>query len=110
MLDELTEVLTRDRFEKRIRYAAEGGPLAFVAAMALRAEVVELVTVEAVCRDSNDDKVIATALQGIADVLVTRDDDLKIANEVGEYLEPHGVKVLSVARFLDILESNGPAG
>jgi predicted nucleic acid-binding protein len=48
--------------------------------------------------------VIETAVRGRADMLVTRDDDLKGSSEVMEYLDAVGVAVVSVQRFLDILE------
>ncbi len=57
-----------------------------------------------VCRDPKDDMVIETAVSGQADVIVTRDDDLKNAVEVLDYLRPAGVTVLSVQRFLDMLD------
>ena len=44
-----------------------------------------------------------TALQGSADVLVSRDEDLTRALEVIDYLAPWGIRVLTVRRFLEAL-------
>jgi putative PIN family toxin of toxin-antitoxin system len=52
------------------------------------------------CRDPDDDVVIETALNGNADVLVSRDEDLTRDPEVAEALVSSGVRVLTVAQFL----------
>jgi len=57
-----------------------------------------------VCQDPDDNVVIETALIGRANALVTRDDDLKDAAEVTAVLEPAGVRVVSVRRFLALLD------
>jgi len=54
-----------------------------------------------ICRDPKDDMVIETAINGHADALVSRDDDLKRAPEVVSLLAERGIRVLSVQRFLD---------
>lgn len=53
--------------------------------------------------------VIETAINGGADVLVSRDDDLKGAPEVATPLAEHGVRVLTVQRFLDALGEEAAA-
>ncbi len=52
------------------------------------------------CRDPDDDVVIETAVIGGADVVVTRDDDLKGAPEVISFLAEFGIPVRSVRQFL----------
>ena len=53
---------------------------------------------ERVCRDKNDDIVLATALAGKADVIVTGDDDLLV-------LKPfRGIRILSPRQFLQLLD------
>jgi len=56
------------------------------------------------CRDPRDDMFIETAIVGRADVLVSRDDDLKRAPEVATILAERGVRVLTVQRFLNALD------
>ena len=52
------------------------------------------------CRDPDDDVVIETAVVVGADVVVTRDDDLKGAPEVVAFLGEFGIPVRSVRQFL----------
>jgi len=56
------------------------------------------------CRDADDYIVIETAINGHADVLVSRDDDLKRSPEVTATLPEHGIEVLSVQHLLERLE------
>ncbi|MBE7440755.1 MAG: putative toxin-antitoxin system toxin component, PIN family [Spirochaetales bacterium] len=62
------------------------------------AEIIEIpVDVERVCRDANDDAVIATAVHGQAQVLVTGDQDLLI-------LKKHrGVRIINPRTFIALL-------
>jgi len=56
--------------------------------------------------------VIETAINGHADVLVSRDDDLKRSPEVNTTQAEHGIQVLSVQQFLNALheaEAQPPA-
>ena len=62
------------------------------------------------CRDPKDDMVIETALNGQADALVTRDDDLKGESELVTALQERGVAVLTVRRFLELLDAESPVG
>jgi predicted nucleic acid-binding protein len=48
--------------------------------------------------------VIETAINGRADMLVSRDDDLKRSPQVTATLAERGSRVLSVQRFLDALD------
>lgn len=57
-------------------------------------------SVERVSRDPRDDIFIAVAAASKADCLVSRDDDLKRDPAVLAYLDPLGVRVLSVREFL----------
>ena len=58
----------------------------------------------AISRDPDDDIFIALAIDARAEYLVTRDGDLKGADEVRNYLAGFGVAVLSVRQFMSILE------
>ena len=53
---------------------------------------------ERVCRDEDDDVVLATALAGKADVIVTGDEDLLVLKKF------RGIKILSPRQFLEILD------
>ena len=54
-----------------------------------------------VCRDPDDDRVLATALAGRADAIVTGDEDLLV---LGEH---EGIAMLSPRRFLERLSLSG---
>ena len=51
-----------------------------------------------VCRGKDDDVVLATALAGKADVIVTGDDDLLVLKKF------RGIRILSPRRFLELLD------
>jgi len=59
-----------------------------------------------VCRDPKDNFIIETAMRGRADMLVSRDDDLKGDEQLVRFLATHGITALSVQRFLDALDAN----
>ena len=50
-----------------------------------------------VCRDKSDDIVLATALAGKADVIVTGDDDLLVLKRF------RGIRIVSPRQFLELL-------
>ena len=53
---------------------------------------------ERVCRDKDDDVVLATALAGKADVIVTGDEDLLVLKKF------RGIEILSPRKFLERLD------
>ena len=53
---------------------------------------------ERVCRDKDDDVVLATALAGKADVIVTGDEDLLVLKKF------RGIEILSPRQFLKLLD------
>jgi len=57
-----------------------------------------------VCRDPDDDKVVAAAIYGLADYILTVDEDL-MAPEVAATLEEMGILVTSGANLLHVLDS-----
>ena len=104
LLDELADVLRRPRIVRR--FGTTSDQIAeLILQLRDRAEIVTVEGTVDVCRDPDDDRVIETALRGVASVLVTRDDDLKGASEIAAFLAPAGVAVKSVQRFLDLLDA-----
>ena len=55
------------------------------------------------CRDPRDDFVLETAMLGRAQVVVSRDDDIKPDLDLIAHLQEHGIEVLSVAQFIEWL-------
>lgn len=101
LLDELAEVLGRPRLANRYGYTADD--VADLLAVLRRGDTVPITGTLRMVRDADDDVVVETALLGHADVLVTRDDDLKGDSALVRVLENAGVRVLTVRRFLALL-------
>jgi putative PIN family toxin of toxin-antitoxin system len=88
----------REELENSLKRKNKLGPgaLAALAAYAQLCEFVDPVALPApVCRDPDDDLVLATALAGRADVIVTGDEDLLV---LGAY---EGIHILSPRQFLE---------
>lgn len=107
LVDELADVLSRPRLVRRYGLARDRAEE--VLRILREGRLVDVHGTVRVCRDPNDDMVIETAINGGADVLVSRDDDLKGAPEVAAVLAEHGVRVLTVQRFLDALGEEAAA-
>jgi putative PIN family toxin of toxin-antitoxin system len=96
LLEELERVL---RYPRLQRYYDDETRTRFVALIAALSEVVELPeTIPRICRDPGDDQVIACAVAGGADVIVSGDRDLLVLKQVGD------VSILSAAQFLELVE------
>ena len=96
LLAELDQVLA---YPKLQRYYAGDERTRFVALVMALSEVVDLPeTIPRVCRDPDDDRVIACAVVGNADVIVSGDEDLLTLERVGSS------PILTAAQFLEMLE------
>jgi len=74
LLEELDRVL---RYPRLQRYYTEGERTRFVALLLALSDLVELPeTIPQICRDPDDDRMIACAVAADADVIVTGDEDL----------------------------------
>jgi putative PIN family toxin of toxin-antitoxin system len=96
LIAELDRVLG---YPKLQQYYTEEDRTRFVALVMALSEVVELPqTIPRVCRDPDDDRVIACAVVGDADVIVSGDDDLLNLEQIND------VPILTATQFLDLLE------
>lgn len=96
LLAELDRVLT---YPKLQRYYTDEERTRFVALIMALGEVVDLPeTIPRICRDPDDDRLIACAVVGKADVIVSGDNDLLALERVG------GIPILTAAQFLAMLE------
>jgi putative PIN family toxin of toxin-antitoxin system len=74
-VDELNEVLHRQRFDKYVR---EDQRLEFLAALIREAELVEVTEVVTECRDPKDNKFLELAVSGKATCIISGDNDLLV--------------------------------
>ena len=104
LLAEIGEVLRRPRIKRKygIREEEIVRYLRLIAARSVRVPVTGQITV---CRDPDDNFILEAAVAGKATFIVTRDDDLKRDLELIQHMQKHGVQVVSVSYFLDILSA-----
>ncbi len=71
-------------------------------------ELVKPLETPPVCRDPDDDKVIAVAIYGLADFILTVDKDL-VAPEVEAILEQMGIAITTGATLIQLLDAAASA-
>jgi putative PIN family toxin of toxin-antitoxin system len=104
MVEELIDVFSRPRIRDKYDITEEDIE-ELLLLIEDRAESVVVSGNIAICRDSDDDFVIETAIKGRAKYLVTRDDDIKFDKEVSSFLSQRGVTVISLSKFLNLISS-----
>jgi len=95
-----SDILLRELREKlRVKFDLTPDELPLLVALAERAETVRPAKLTpSVCRDTDDDWVLATAVAGRADAIITGDDDLLA-------LKKHGaIPILAPRAFLEFLD------
>ena len=98
LIDELNEVWQRPRLRRRID---AGDAERLLEQLYLRGEMVELTTVPPRCRDPQDHPVLATAIDGHVDAIVTGDDDLRADEELRTKMEQYKVALWGVDSLLE---------
>lgn len=101
LLEELREVLRRPRLKKRIDPFDANELLDL---LEWNGESVELRTIPPRCRDPKDHPVLATAIDGKANAIVTGDDDLRADEELRVGMIAYGIQLWGVQSLLDALE------
>ncbi len=102
LLEEPDRVL---RYPRLQRYYSDAGRTRFVALIAALSEIVEPPEpLPRICRDPDDDQIIACAVVGQADVIVTGDQDLLTLAQVG------GIPICTAAQLLAFIERREKAG
>lgn len=102
LLDEYEQVWHRPRLRRLID---EQQARKLHRQMRTRSEQVVLKTVPPHCRDPKDQPVLATAIDGRADAIVTGDDDLRADDVLRSAMAEYGVRLWGVQSLLDALHS-----
>ncbi len=74
----------------------------FLTQLAVEMEMLNLPQIPAICRDPADDKVIATAVYGMVDYLITADEDLR-TRSVAELLRREGIRLTTIDEMVLLL-------
>lgn len=103
LLDEYEAVWQRPRLQKQIDLVQAEK---LYRQMLSRAEIVELKTVPPRCRDPKDHPVLATAIDGQANAIVTGDDDLRADEALREAMGDYDVQLWGVQSLFDAIEDS----
>ncbi len=101
LMEELHLVWNRPRLRERID-ASQAIRLEYQ--LQHRAIWVELETVPPNCRDFKDLPVLATAIDGEAEMIVTGDDDFRADDALRTIMVAYGIQLLGVNSFLKYLD------
>ncbi|MDM8523706.1 putative toxin-antitoxin system toxin component, PIN family [Desulfococcaceae bacterium HSG8] len=97
LLDELDEVWQRPRLRKLIR--TEDAEY-LLEQLRWRGLLVTICTVPPRCRDPKDHPVLATAIDGHADAIVSGDGDLRADDELRKKMTAYGVEIWGIDTLL----------
>jgi uncharacterized protein len=103
LVEELHLVWNRPRLRARIEPAQA---IRLEQQLQFRAIWVGLETIPPNCRDPKDLPVLATAIDGKADVIVSGDDDLRADDTLRAVMETYGIRLLGVNSFLEYLDDS----
>jgi putative PIN family toxin of toxin-antitoxin system len=101
LMDELHSVWNRPRLKERIEASQA---IRLEQQLQYRAIWIEVETVPPNCRDPKDLPVLATAIDGRADVIVSGDDDLRADDELRAVMAGFGIRLFGVNSFLEYLD------
>ncbi|MCB9159293.1 MAG: putative toxin-antitoxin system toxin component, PIN family [Caldilineaceae bacterium] len=102
LLAELETVVKRPRLATRM---ATQDIDDLLAALLWHGELVELRTIPPRCRDPKDHPVLATAIDGRADAIVSGDGDLRADDELRASMAAFGIDLWGVQTFLHALHA-----
>lgn len=97
LLEEFDQVWRRPRLQKRID-AVQAEIL--YRQMKNRAELIDPQTIPPHCRDVKDHPVLATAIDGNANIILSGDDDLRADERLRAEMADFGIEILGVQSFL----------
>jgi putative PIN family toxin of toxin-antitoxin system len=100
LMDELHLVWNRPRLRERID---PDQAIRLEQQLQNRAIWVELVTIPPNCRDPKDLPVLATAIDGVAEIIVSGDNDLRADDALRAAMETYDIQLLGVQSFLNYI-------
>jgi putative PIN family toxin of toxin-antitoxin system len=102
LLREIHEVLLRPRIRRKYQIT-DAQVEEYVQLIREQSLVVELLGALQQCRDPRDNFLLETAILGVSQAIVTRDDDLKRDPDLMEEMQRQGIEILSVRQLLERL-------
>jgi putative PIN family toxin of toxin-antitoxin system len=103
LIKEISEVMRRPRIQDK--YKIKDSEInQFIEILTATSIKIELKNNIHICRDKKDNFVLETAINGKANYIVTRDDDIKRDTDLIKHLKKHDIIILTVSRFLKILK------
>jgi len=102
LLQEISDVLQRPRIQNKYKYSNEEIKK-YLELIFRKAKKVEPSGNINICRDVKDNMILETALSGQVKYLVTRDDDIKRDLNLVQTMGKHGIEIITVSRFLEML-------
>ena len=99
MLEEFTEVVTRDKIWKKYKLTDETFN-SFINSITVHGRRVEVLTIVDVCRDPDDNLLLSVALDGKADYIVSGDKDLL------DLISFQNIPIIKPAEFLRMFEQD----
>ena len=100
LLVEFNEVWNRPRLKK---YIDENQAIRLERQFKYRAIWIEIKTIPPHCRDPKDLPVLATAIDGKANIIVSGDNDLRADEGLRKAMESYHIELLGINSFLDRL-------
>jgi putative PIN family toxin of toxin-antitoxin system len=100
LLVEFNEVWNRPRLKK---YINENQAIRLERQFKYRAIWIEIKTIPPHCRDPKDLPVLATAIDGKANMIVSGDNDLRADEDLRKAMESYHIELLGINSFLDRL-------
>ena len=92
LVTEISRVINREKFD---RYVTQEQRDQFLVALAQTGTLVEVTEAIHACRDPKDDMILELAVSGLADAIVSGDEDLLALNPF------RGIPIITPAKFLN---------
>lgn len=100
LFDEFHTVWNRPRLKQRLDV---NQAIRLEQQLRFRSVWIEVSTIPPNCRDPKDLPVLATAIDGAANIIVSGDNDLRADDDLRIAMQTHGIELLGVNSFLDTL-------